>query len=102
MNVPHLPDIANEKANSISDKPSVVALRVRERLSSCPYSHYLNQVQIHYASATLTLKGSVPTYYLKQVLQTLLRDLEHVDRIVNEVDVVSSTGVGSEPRNDLP
>jgi hypothetical protein len=100
MNLPYLSNTEDETASSASATPSVVVLRVQERLSNCPYSHYLNQVQFHYANATLTLSGCVPTYYLKQVLQTLLRDLEHIDRIVNNVDVVSSTGLSSAPRND--
>jgi hypothetical protein len=33
---------------------------------------------------------------MKQILQTMLRDIEHVERIANQVDVVSSTGLSSE------
>jgi len=71
---------------------------VRERLGNCPYSHYFNRVTWCYVRGTLTLEGCVPTFYLKQVLQTMLRGLEHVDQVSNEVDVVSSTGLSSECR----
>jgi hypothetical protein len=37
----------------------------------------------------------VPSYYMKQVLQTLLRGIEDVEQINNEVDVVSVTGLSS-------
>jgi hypothetical protein len=37
----------------------------------------------------------LPSFYLKQVLQTLLRDLDGVTRIANRVDVVSPTGLSS-------
>jgi hypothetical protein len=37
----------------------------------------------------------VPSFYLKQVLQELLRNIAQVDRIENDVAVVSSTGLSS-------
>src|SRR3990172_4083911 len=69
---------------------------VQERLSSCPYTYYFNRVTWYYVRGTLTLEGCVPTFYLKQILQTILRDLDHVELLTNEVDVVSSTGLSSE------
>ena len=36
-----------------------------------------------------------PSFYLKQVLQTLLRNLDGVKQIDNQVDVVTSTGLSS-------
>ena len=69
---------------------------VQERLSSCSHSYYFNRVSWYYIRGTLTLEGCVPTYYMKQILQTMLRDIEHVERIANQVDVVSSTGLSSE------
>jgi hypothetical protein len=41
----------------------------------------------------LVVRGSVPTFYLKQVLQCALRDLEGVRGIDNQVTVVSSHGL---------
>lgn len=35
----------------------------------------------------LTLRGSVPSYYLKQLLQATLRDIEGITKIDNQVDV---------------
>jgi hypothetical protein len=43
----------------------------------------------------LVVRGSVPTFYLKQVLQSVLRDLEGVRGIDNQVMVVSSRGLSS-------
>lgn len=77
-------------------KPAKVCACVQERLSSCPYSCYFNRVSWCFARGTLKLEGCVPSFYMKQILQTMLRDLEHVERIANEVDVVSSTGLSSE------
>ena len=43
----------------------------------------------------LTIRGCVPSFYLKQVLQSLLKDLAGVRWIDNQVDVVSSNGLSS-------
>jgi hypothetical protein len=69
---------------------------VEERLSRCPYSYYFNRISWYYVGGTLTLEGQVPSFHLKQMLQTLLRDIEKVDRLANEVDVVNPCGLSSE------
>jgi hypothetical protein len=38
----------------------------------------------------LVVRGAVPSFYLKQVLQTVLRDLDGVRRIDNQVQVISA------------
>lgn len=43
----------------------------------------------------LLVHGQVPSFYLKQVLQTALRDVSGITRIDNRVDVVSSDGLSS-------
>jgi hypothetical protein len=65
---------------------------VQQRIAACPYSYCFNQVRWRFAHGTLTLEGNVSSFYLKQMLQTMLRSVENVDRICNDVDVVSSTG----------
>jgi hypothetical protein len=47
----------------------------------------------------LIIRGRVPSIYLKQLLQSLLRDIKNVSRIQNNVDVVSSSGVCSISRH---
>jgi hypothetical protein len=44
---------------------------------------------------TLIVRGSVPSFYLKQVLQETLKTLEGVARVENCVEVVSSVGLSS-------
>lgn len=44
----------------------------------------------------LLVQGQVPSFYLKQILQTILRDISGITRIDNRVDVVSSAGLSSE------
>jgi hypothetical protein len=41
---------------------------------------------------TLIVRGTVPTYYLKQLLQTALKDLEGIQRIDNQVVVAAPHG----------
>ena len=64
----------------------------------CPYRFYFKDVTYYYNHGTLTLKGQLPSFYLKQVLQTLLRDVQGVKLIDNQVDVISSTGLSSSHR----
>ena len=60
------------------------------------YSHMLRRcINCWYQDGVLTLQGRVPSFYLKQVAQTLLRELDGVDRIDNRVDVISSSGLSS-------
>ena len=69
---------------------------VRAKLSTdCPYAYYYRNVTWEFRNGVLTLHGSVPTFYLKQMLQTRLRNLPGVDEIDNQVDVVSSVGLSS-------
>lgn len=70
------------------DVDADVLASVRKRLTSCPYGHQFHGVTWQFQCGQLTLHGFVSSYYMKQVLQTVLRDVQHVQRIVNEVDVV--------------
>ncbi len=69
---------------------------VRQRLTeNYRYRFYFQQTSFEYADGTLVLHGKLPTFYLKQILQTMLRDINGVSQIDNRVDVVSSTGLSS-------
>lgn len=73
-----------------------VGASVAERLSKeCPYRFYFRDIDVDFCGGTLILHGRVPTFYMKQVLQTRLRDIDGVARIDNQVDVVSSNGLSS-------
>lgn len=41
---------------------------------------------------TLIVRGDVPSFYLKQMIQTVLRDLEGVRRVDNQVEVRRAKG----------
>ena len=75
----------------------IVEETIRQRLAGCPYAFYFNRITCCYEQGRLTLSGCLPSFYMKQMLQTILRDIEHVTQIVNNVAVVSATGLSSEP-----
>ena len=82
---------ANQSSRSVS-----VAELVTQRLSmGCPYAFYFRNIECDFGKGVLTLRGRVPTFYLKQVLQARLTDLDGVVEIHNQVDVVSSSGLSS-------
>jgi hypothetical protein len=68
---------------------------IHRRLKECSYGFYFNQVSWQFDGGQLRLVGRVPTFYLKQMLQTILRDIDHVEQIINDVHVVSATGLSS-------
>ncbi len=68
---------------------------VRSRLGECPYRFVFDKITWQFADGTLRLRGRVPSFYLKQVLQERLRNIRWIDRIENEVAVISSTGLSS-------
>jgi len=78
------------------DTRQFVEACVRQRLENCPYSFYYNRVSWRFERGRLILTGIVPSFYIKQMLQTLLKDIQHVRQLENHVDVVSATGLSSE------
>jgi hypothetical protein len=77
-----------------------VEQQVRERLAEdCSYRFYFKDITLHYDQGVLTLQGRVPSFYLKQVLQTFVKDIPEIVRVDNQVDVVSATGLSSSRSN---
>jgi hypothetical protein len=50
----------------------------------------LKNVSCEYHEGVLTLRGCLPSYYLKQMAQTAVARLDGVQRIVNEIEVISN------------
>jgi len=61
---------------------------------------HCDSIDIECEKGRLVLLGRLPSFYLKQVLQTVLRGLPGVKQIDNRVDVISSEGLSS-VRNSL-
>jgi hypothetical protein len=61
---------------------------VEQRLRSNPYLS-LRNITSDYLDGVLVLRGCVPTYYLKQMAQEVVTDLEGVERIDNQIQVLT-------------
>lgn len=63
-----------------------IAGRASRILGNSPYAA-LRAVACEFKDGILTLNGEVPTFYLKQIAQTMLREVQQVHSIVNNVRV---------------
>jgi hypothetical protein len=73
---------------------------VRARLADCcHFALHWREITCSYEEGVLILEGRVPSFYLKQVLQTTLKGIPGVRRIDNRVDVVSAAGLSSVRRH---
>ena len=59
-------------------------------------SHYLalRDIGCDYHDGVLTLRGWLPTYYLKQVAQEVSAGVEGVRSIANEIEVIGTRRAG--------
>ena len=65
---------------------------IERRLRESSY-YYLRTISAAHEAGVITLRGRVPTFYLKQTVQAIVEKIEGVDRVVNLVDVVNPAGV---------
>jgi hypothetical protein len=73
-----------------------IVSEAREQLRKHDHFRYRSDsIGIDFQEGRLVLIGRLPSFYLKQVLQTALRGLPGVKRIDNRVDVVSPNGLSS-------
>jgi len=68
-----------------------IQLEARSRLCNSGY-YELRLVSCDFHQGVLTLRGSVSSFYLKQVAQTLIREVGGVGELHNDLDVVSPFG----------
>jgi osmotically-inducible protein OsmY len=73
--------------NCLTQRPTDVADQARALLLRNPYLA-LKNVSCEYNDGVLTLRGYLPSYYLKQIAQTIVANLEGVGRLVNAIEVV--------------
>lgn len=69
---------------------SSIAETAESRLRRSAYMA-VGQVQCDFANGVLTLCGRLPSYYLKQIAQHAVADIEGIEEIVNQVEVVPAT-----------
>jgi hypothetical protein len=58
----------------------------QRRLEQCGYEA-LRHVECRFSRGTMTLTGTVPMYFHKQLAQEAVRDLRNVDVIANDITV---------------
>jgi osmotically-inducible protein OsmY len=73
---------------SHSGSPAI-AHKVMGHLQNCGHES-LRRLQVTESARTVTLQGSVPSYYLKQLAQSTALSVEGVARVVNETVVSRS------------
>ena len=74
-----------------------IEMLARRRLSA--HSHFRGRfasIRISCRDGCLKLTGQLPSFYLKQLLQTAVRDIDGVQEIVNDVFVANPRGVSGE------
>ena len=76
--------------NCLTQRPTDVADQARALLLRNPYLA-LKNVTCEHQDGVLTLRGCLPSYYLKQIAQTIVANLEGVGRIVNAIEVIAMT-----------
>jgi len=88
------PETSSESGNGHSEAATLVVNCAVCRLEEHP--HFRGRpgaFQLEFQQGTIILSGRVPSFYLKQLLQEALRDIDGVERIDNRVDVVCPNGL---------
>jgi osmotically-inducible protein OsmY len=69
-----------------SARRDAIAVIAENRLRRSAYMS-VGQLRCDYEDGVLRLCGRLPSYYLKQIAQNTVADIEGVDEIVNDVEV---------------
>jgi osmotically-inducible protein OsmY len=89
--------------SAIAERPTIAATThtdlsgaARNHLEAHPHFRgRLTDVVIMHEGKTVTLRGRLPSFYLKQLVQEAVRHVPGVQRVRNMIDVVSADGVSS-------
>ena len=96
-------DGQNSQGKSLNHRVVIdreIVSRAHERLSRhAHFRYHLRSIEMDCQEGQLHVEGQLPSFYLKQVLQTALEDVPGVERIHNRVTVVSATGLSSARNN---
>jgi len=83
-----LTDRTDRSSRLFGKYPSTIARQARHALeASSLFRGRSKLIRIDESDGRLMLEGRLPSYYLKQMLQTLLRDVEGVEQVENQVAV---------------
>lgn len=91
-----MPSATAERTASVASNRTSLSDVARDHLESHPHFRgRLKDVAILHEGVTLTLRGRLPSFYLKQLVQEAVRHVPGVQRVRNMIDVVSADGVSS-------
>jgi hypothetical protein len=97
-----LPGTSLESENRPSDATTTVVKCALCRLEEHPcFRGRSGAIELEFRRGTIILRGRVPSFYLKQLLQEAMRDIDGVEVIDNRVDVVCSNGLSSTGGRDV-
>jgi osmotically-inducible protein OsmY len=68
---------------------SPIVQTVERRLRESSY-YYLRSIRCAFEAGVITLRGRVPTFYLKQTVGAIVEKIEGVEQVVNLVEVFDS------------
>ncbi len=77
-----------QRAFPSAANPILEARRLLE--ASALFRSRSHLIHMQHLDGTLRLDGRLPSFYLKQMLQTILRDVDGITRIDNRVSVLRS------------
>ena len=78
---------AGDSSERAAGAPGGVALIAGEKLQGSSYSG-LKRISCQCHEGVLTLRGTVPTYYMNQLAQAVVSMVDGVEQIVNCVEVL--------------
>lgn len=84
MKMPH--SYINATDPSVDER---IAGQARRQIASSHIRRWSDQLQVCCQDGTVILTGQLPSFYLKQILQTIVRKLPGVQEIDNLVQVTS-------------
>jgi osmotically-inducible protein OsmY len=86
-----VPQMVEERPIGLSKDAITVQAEAQLRLRRSGYRD-LHSISCEFHEGVLTLRGRVSTFYLKQLAQTLIRELDDVAEINNRLEVVVPLG----------
>ena len=90
------PETTSRVENGHIDAAAITVIRAVCRLHEHPHFRgRTSTVELEFDQGTIILMGRLPSFYLKQLLQEDLRDIDGVETFDNRVDVVCSNGLSS-------
>ncbi len=75
--------------------PALETMARKSLAQDCPYAYHFRSIEFRSRSGVLTVRGSLPSFYLKQVLIAHLLRVDGVRRIDDQIDIVCSNGLSS-------